>query len=124
MRTRARLVAAAAAFGVTGAAVVGIGPAAMAQRAAASCPGEVLCLYQYKNYGGKVYKIASNARLTSLGTFNNTASSMKNNTGYNIRLYSGKSYTGKAYTAKHDSADSTFGNNGFDNTAESAKALT
>jgi hypothetical protein len=119
MKTRARLLSAAVAVGAAGTVLVGVAPAAQAVQGQSSCPGEVLCLYQYKNYGGQMLKVASNSRLTSLGSWDNKPSSMVNNSGYTIYLYSDKNYKGSSYTAKHDSVDTTFSNNHFDNTASS-----
>lgn len=119
MRTRTRLITAAASLAVAGSAVIGIGPAAMAQQAKASCPGETLCLYQNDDFGGRVEKFSHVAHDANLGTFNNSASSMINNTGRKAYLWSGKSFSGKKYVAKGDTQDGDFSNNGFDNTAES-----
>ena len=119
MSMRARVLSAAVALGAAGTVLVGVAPAAQAQLGRASCPGEVLCLYQYKNYGGQMKEFAGNAHYTSLGSWDNKPSSMVNNSGYTIYLYADTNYKGKTYTAKHDSVDTTFSNNSFDNTASS-----
>ncbi|MBO8193456.1 peptidase inhibitor family I36 protein [Streptomyces oryzae] len=107
--------------------LVGVAPAQAADSEInADCPGEQLCLYQYKNYDGSVSRHARNAKVKNLSSynFNNRTSSIKNNTYRNFRLYSGASFSGASYTSRHDSSDSTLGNNNFDNKATSLRYLT
>lgn len=119
MRTRTRLITIAASLAVAGSAVIGIGPAALAQRAEINCSKGWFCLYQYHGYRGRMQAYHGMTTKKSLGTFNNTASSMINHSGHTYRLYSRVNFKGSHYTAKNGDVDKSLSNNDFDNTAAS-----
>ncbi|MEU0404292.1 hypothetical protein ABZ318_29520 [Streptomyces sp. NPDC006197] len=54
---------------------------------------------------------------------NNNATSMRNRSSSTIRLWEVRGYYGNDYTAQPNSSDSTFANNGFNDTASSLQWL-
>ncbi|TDE30107.1 hypothetical protein E1295_41355 [Nonomuraea mesophila] len=112
-------------------AVVGApGVAAVHADSRSSSAAGSFCLYEHDNYkGGRACFSKSDGDLANnrwAGTYRsvyNGASSMRNNTGKNVYLWSGRGCSGTYYRAKPYSVDADLtknsGNPSFDNNAES-----
>ncbi|MEO3887432.1 peptidase inhibitor family I36 protein [Nonomuraea sp. B5E05] len=119
------LLAAVAVVGAPGVAAV------QADSRTSSAAGSI-CLYEHDNYkGGRACfsksdsNLANNRWSSTYRSVYNGASSMRNNTGYRVHLWSGRFYSGTSYTAQPYSYDADLtknsGNPSFDNNAESLK---
>ncbi|MEV1062930.1 FG-GAP-like repeat-containing protein [Streptomyces sp. NPDC050263] len=92
-RTAARrTLGAAVALAASMATLVGTAPQAAAVDNSARCPSGKLCLFQYGDYKGEM-RIVSSSQAT-MGGFDNTASSLVNNSGNWAVAHTGAKYTG------------------------------
>ncbi|MFF5075646.1 peptidase inhibitor family I36 protein [Actinoplanes sp. NPDC000266] len=71
------------------------GAAVPAQAAGANCDNGYFCLFADTNYAGTRTLLAGGACATNVGSANDKASSVYNNTGYTVRFYQDTNLGGK-----------------------------
>lgn len=95
---------------------------ASTESALSGCPSGWACIYQHSNFGGRQlsFKDGGCQNLGNYG-FNDKASSLKNRTGYRIRLYKDSNCRGSTRT--FDAGESTRSFGGFGDEASSIRIL-
>ena len=85
------------------------------------CPANVFCLWDNADFRGKRVEFTVDVSNLETYDFNDAATSMINNTGRVVNLYSDIDYSRLCYQASPNSEDRTLANDGCDGVVSSIK---